>query len=104
VAPRPRQRAVSNIPDKQQSAWNELVHDIANDLAALKLLLAAIGLADDDEERSRHLGVAKQTIVEGESRLQALREAVRRELGESPTAPKNGASKPRPRKQTKAGR
>jgi hypothetical protein len=65
------------------------VHDFANELAALKLLLAAIGLADDDEERSRHLGTAKQSLIEGESRLRALREAVRRELAEasSPSVP-----------------
>jgi hypothetical protein len=55
VPTRSRHHAVSSIPDKQQGAWNQLAHDVANELAALKLLLAAIGLADDDEERARHL-------------------------------------------------
>jgi len=104
VSTRPRQRAIRDNPDKQQRAWNDILHDIANDLGGLKLLLTAVGLADDDDELARHLAMAKQTIVEAESRLQPLREAVRRELGESSTTPSNGASKPPPGKRTKAGR
>jgi hypothetical protein len=98
------QEVVSNAPDNEPRGWNELAHDIANDLGALKLLITAVGMAADDGERSRHLGMAKQTIVEVDSRLQALREAVRRELGAGSKAPTPSATEPRPRERAKAGR
>ena len=75
---RPRQRTLPDPSLAAQPEWNEVVHDLANDLGALKLMLTAVGLAKDHEERSRHLARAKQDIVNGEYSLKALREAVRR--------------------------
>jgi len=102
VPTRSRQPVVRKIPDKEPRAWNELLHDVANDFAALKLLLAAMGLADDDDERSRYLGTAKQTLVDGERRLQALREAVRRELEESKSIEASVKAKTKTRPVTKS--
>ena len=80
---RPRQRTLPDPSLTAQPEWNEVVHDLANDLGALKLMLTAVGLATDHEERSRHLATAKQAIVKGEARLKALRDAVRRLQGRS---------------------
>ena len=92
---RPRQRALPDPSLADQPEWHEIVHDLANDLGALKLLLAAVGMATDDEERSRHLATAKQAIGNGESRLKALRQAMRREAVSTSKAPAPADSKTR---------
>jgi hypothetical protein len=52
---------------------------LANDLAGVKLLLTAVSMATEEEERARHINAAKQSLLLGESRLQALRAALRSE-------------------------
>lgn len=83
-------------------AWNEIAHDLANDLAALKLVLTAIGMTTDEQQRSSHLGTAKRLLTQGESRLDALRDAVRRRPEGTPKAPGTAGSKVRTSKSRRA--
>lgn len=76
--------------------WDQILHDVANEVTAVKLQLIAIGMAADENERTRHLEAAKQAIAAGEYQLQVLRGVLRRQLGSGGFAgPKPGTRTPK---------
>ena len=79
-------------------AWNEIAHDLANELAALKLALTAASTATEEQERAGHFELARQTLKGAEAQLEALRKAVRLQAGGSRKNPPPASAKARERK------